>query len=525
MLAVVGLLALALAACSSDNDVRSVGGTADGGSTPMASPSPPVSQTPPTDATTPVDGTDTPTTPAPGNGDTCDADPLTPAGDGAGDRLFPDLGNPGIDVHDYAIDLSYDPATDALGGSVTITIVATSDLASFTLDAVGPVTSAVTVDGLAATFEQTPTELVITPASPVPARATIVVRVDYTVPAPHTISGADGVPIGWFDTGGGSYVLNEPDGARTWLPSNDHPSDKAAFLFKIHVPAGLTAIANGEMTEHITDATGETWVWVVDEPMTTYLIQLLTGDYEIVDGTGPNGLPLTSVVLRSDRTLMQPYIDVTPEQIAFFEPLFGPYPLDRYGIAMSDSDPGLAMETFGRSLFSRLDFATGTLDFTQQLLLSHELAHQWFGDAVSPARWQDIWLNESFATYGEWLWLDHIGMEPLQAAADDALASRPNGSTADPTAAGLFSFNSYDGGAVVLHALRATIGDDAFFELLQQWVATNDGRSCTTGGFIAMAEQVSGQDLSAFFDEWLFATQLPTEFPVSRSSVSASSGG
>ena len=172
---------------------------------------------------------------------------------------------------------------------------------------------------------------------------------------------------------------------------------------------------------------------------------------------------------------MQPFLDVTAEQIAFFEEWFGPYPLDRYGIAVTDSEGGLAMETQERSLFSRDDLSTGTLDFGPQLLLSHELAHQWYGDAVSPARWTDIWLNESFATYAQWMWLEHAGFSNVDMFAADALRFRPAGSSAQPTLDDLFGYNSYDGGAVVLHALRRTIGDDAFFELLQRWVADYSG--------------------------------------------------
>jgi aminopeptidase N len=248
--------------------------------------------------------------------------------------------------------------------------------------------------------------------------------------------------------------------------------------------------------------------------MATYLIQVLTGDYELVDGVGPNGLPLLSAVLRKDRATMQPFLDTIGDQIDFFDGYFGPFPLDRYGIAIGDSMPGLAMETMERSQFSREDFSSGRLDFPQQLLLSHELAHQWFGDAVSPARWTDVWLNESFATYGEWMWLDHLGLQTLDEAANSALAGRQPGSTATPSAAEMFGYNSYDGGAVILQALRKTIGDDLFFTLLRRWVADNTGTSRTTDDFVSLANEVAGQDLTKFFSTWLYADILPTTFPL-----------
>jgi aminopeptidase N len=212
---------------------------------------------------------------------------------------------------------------------------------------------------------------------------------------------------------------------------------------------------------------------------------------------------------------MAPYFALTAPQLAFFEPLFGPYPLDRYGLAFSDSFGGLAMETQGRSLFSRDDFPGGTPDYLAHLFTSHELAHQWFGDAVSPADWRDLWLNEAFATYGEWLWLDHVGQDSLEELAEDALEQRqlPTEPTGSPTVDNLFGFERYDGGAVVVHALRAEIGDDAFFTLLQRWVADNDGASRTSEDFMALAAEVSGADLDAFFLLWLYAPSVPADYP------------
>ena len=181
-------------------------------------------------------------------------------------------------------------------------------------------------------------------------------------------------------------------------------------------------------------------------------------------------LPLLSAVLHRDRERMQPYLDSIDDQVDFFDDYFGTYPLDRYGIAITDSHPGLAMESMERSQFSREDFSSGRLEYVQQRFLSHELAHQWFGDAVSPARWGDVWLNESFATYGEWMWLDHVGLQSIEDSAigrargPRALVDRFTQCRAD------VQFNSYDGGAVILHALRRTIGDDLFFALLQTWV-------------------------------------------------------
>jgi aminopeptidase N len=503
------LLACLLAyvpACATGPDVVSTEAKSiDSSSATMPTPE----STSPTDVSIP---SVPPTVPAYTLPTTTSSEPVDANGDGIGDALFPSLGNPGIDVEHYTLTLRYDTARHEIAATDHLDMVMTTDRATFTLDSAGPVVSAVSVDGVAATFIADPPELRITPVSKLASGQHVAVDVTYAL-TPASAPSAAGGPVGWFPTPGGSYVLNEPEGAHTWMPCDDHPSDKATFRFELTVPSGVTAVANGALVDHTSSVSSDTWIWQEDRPMATYLIQLLTGDYELVDGVGPNGLPLLSAVLHSDRETMQPFLDVIGDQIDFFDDYFGRYPLDRYGIAITDSFPGLAMETMERPMFSRSDFSAGRLDSGQQLFLSHELAHQWFGDAVSPARWKDIWLNESFATYGEWMWLDHEGLTSIDDSALAGLASHEAWSTANPTAEELFQVNSYDGGAVILHALRKTIGDDLFFTLLRTWVSDNSGQSRTTEDFVALANKVAGQDLTGFFATWLYADTLPAALP------------
>jgi aminopeptidase N len=464
-----------------------------------------------TDAAPPSSG---PASSAPGSPPTTSAADPDTGSTSSGDELFPELGSADLDVQSYDVRLGYDPGDAVLSGTVTITLLVARPLDEIALDATDLVVGSVTVDGVAAPFEQTAAELLIRPVTTVQPGVPVVVAVTYRDDQ-HAAQSFGDTGSGWYPTPTGSYVLNEPDGARSWLPSNDHPSDKATWHFEVTVPAGVTAVANGQLVGQRPAGDGTTWVWEQSEPMTTYLVQLLTGDYEILDGGLAGAVPLTNVALSDDVERMQGYFDETADQIAYFETLFGPYPLDRYGLAFSESAGGLAMETQGRSLFSRDDFPAGSVGFVQQLLLSHELAHQWFGDAVSPAEWSDLWLNESFATYGQWLWLDHIGLLDIDDEAQRNLDQRqlPTEPTGTPSLGDLFGYERYDGGAVVLHALRAELGDDEFFPLLQRWVADNDGTSRTSADFIALAEEVSGRTLQGFFDDWLYAAGLPAEFP------------
>lgn len=433
----------------------------------------------------------------------------------AGDSLYQDVGNGDLDVTEYVVRIEYDPADAEIIGHLTVTATATAAVEQLVLDAVGLNIEAVDVDGATTTFTTTDDELVID--HPAPAGAVVDVDVRYrSSPASHTSSYF--APIGWFATETGSYVLNEPDALRSWMPADDHPGDKATWRFELTVPDGLAAIANGEQQPSVDAGASTTWIWVQRDPMSTYLVQLLIGEYTVIDGGEVSGVPIVNVALTDDVEQMTPYFDTVAPQLEYFESVFGPYPLDRYGLAFTESYGGLAMETQGRSMFSAGDFpptTPGNIGYFEDMFLSHELAHQWFGNAVSPADWADIWLNESFASYGTWLWFDHTGREPIETVAAAALADRQFSidATGSPSVDTMFGHERYDGGAVVLHALRMEVGDDDFFTILQRWVSDYDGTSRTSADFIALSEGVSGRSLADLFDAWLYSTDLPAEYP------------
>ena len=412
---------------------------------------------------------------------------------GAGDALYPELGSSDIDVIAYDVALTYDPATDQLVGDVSIDVELLVDTDTVPLDAAGLTIREVLVDGVVAPWTTQEDELLIELPAPRACGSHVITDVVYGAPD-RLRSMEAGFPVGWYDTDDGSYALNEPDGASVRLPSSDHPSDKATWRFEITVPAGTTAVANGDLLDEIHVGEEVTWVWEEREPMTTYAVLVLIGDYEVVDGQNAAGVDLVHAVLPSVRTALDVYEPVTVDQLEFFAQWFGPYPFPSYGLAITESFPGLAMETQGRSLFSALDF-DGTLGYLQQLLLADELAHQWFGNAVSPARWTDMWLNEGFATYGEWMWLDSVGLQPLESAARTALVGQQGATIAvdAPTVSELFGTGVYEGGGMVLHALRREIGDDDFFEILRQWVARYTGRSATSDEFELLAAEI-GRD-------------------------------
>jgi aminopeptidase N len=424
-----------------------------------------------------------------------------------GDPRLPTLGAAGIDVTHYLVDLEADPEDARLSGTITISgeLTAPTDQLSFDLD--GPTIISASVDGDVVGHRIEGRDMILPLDAPRPAGESFRATIEVTSPV---IRGEGfGAEAGVFRSDGGLWSVNEPDGVSTWMPANDHPTDKATWTFRLTVPEGLVGVANGRLVDIEPDDDTITWTWEQDEEMASYLVLLLVGDYELVDdGVSASGVELRHVVLTDERRDLDRYLDVTRDQLEFFESLFGPYPFERYGLAIADSQPGLAMETQGLPIFSTDDL-DGQLGFLQHLLLAHELAHQWFGNAVSPATWDDIWLNEGFASYAQMLWFDEAGISSLDRETTLALRSLPDTGWPLDAPDELFGTVSYNGGAVALHALRRTIGDEPFFDTLRAWVAGNEDG--TTDDFQRTAERVSGRDLDDFFDTWVRSPDGPPD--------------
>ncbi|MEU1972438.1 M1 family metallopeptidase [Microbacterium sp. NPDC019599] len=205
-----------------------------------------------------------------------------------------------------------------------------------------------------------------------------------------------------------------------------------------------------------------------------------------------------------------------PEIIAALESWFGDYPFDEAGGIVDDLEGlGFALETQTRPVYSKDFWSDGQNDG----VVVHELAHQWFGDSVPLDRWADIWLNEGFATYAEWLWSEYDGGPAPQDYFEAYYNGIPDDDPfwsvviGDPGPDLLFDGAVYDRGAMTLQALRNTIGDDAFFELLPRWHDSHEKGNATTKEFIALAEEVSGMKLGKLFDAWLYTGERPAEVP------------
>jgi aminopeptidase N len=419
------------------------------------------------------------------------------------------LGNGGYDVSGYALKLRYDPATHRLTGQATITARATQDLSQFNLDLRALTVSMATVDGRPAATQAVGDELIVTPEGGVAKGTTFVTVIVYGgVPRPYQEPGLGGV--GFLTTPDGAIAIGEPEVAAAWFPSNDHPSDKATYEISIEAPSDLAAISNGVLAGKSTDAGWTTWNWVEAKPMATYLATVVIGNYRVQTSTH-DGLPVVNAVAASLPTTIDAKLARTPEIIDFLETQFGPYPMDALGgIVVADQGIKFALENQTRPIYGPRFFE----DSDPSWVLAHELAHQWYGDSVSLNAWRDVWLNEGPATYAEWLWIEHQGQatakqifeNSYKAAGADLWADPPGAPTKDK----LFGQSVYERGALTLGALRKTVGDTAFFTILKRWAADRAGGNGTTDQFIALAEEVSGQQLDGFFQAWLYGTTRPT---------------
>lgn len=655
-----------------------------------------------------------------------DSPRFQPGAPGIGDPYFPLDGNGGYDVGHYLLDVRYAPQTDRLTGVATISARATQHLSRFNLDLVGLTVRSITVDGKPARWSRSGDELTVTPRHGLRkgSRFTTVVRYDGV---PTGLEGA-----GFLHTDDGTLVIGEPHVAASWFPVNDHPIDKAAYTFKIAVPDGLEAVANGELQGRSSKHGWTTWTWHAKEPMAAYLTTATIGQFNL-DAYRKDGIKFTDAIdpdlmtpvaaprtgsgfavsqvddtsyKRLARTITVPaggaelsfwitrateqgwdfafieahtvgqddwttlpdrnghtsqstgdscpswhalhpflthyqtanpdgscaprgssgqwhaasgassgyeqwavdlaafagkqvevsisyasdevvqlqglFVDdvvVSPgagstsfeadadpldgwtvpgapagstpnpndwkagsaadvpaptgevvrrsfarqaEIIRFLESKFGPYPFSASGGIVDDLDGiGFALENQTRPIYAKTFFGDTTSGAD---VIAHELAHQWYGDSLAVARWQHIWLNEGFATYAQWLWSEHEGNGTTQELFDSFYAQFPPTSQfwqvkiGDPGPGNLFNFAVYARGAMTLHQLRLAVGDADFFRILRRWTASKSGGNVATPEFIALAERISGQQLDALFDTWLFTTGRPT-LPGARASA------
>jgi aminopeptidase N len=458
------------------------------------------------------------------------AAPPSPGASGLGDRLFPQLGNGGYDVVHYDLDLRYatDEPSQSIDGDARILARSTQALSRFNLDFGGESLGSVSVNGRRASWTREGDELVITPWRALSKGRKFVVKVSDFVAVPTAPNPDEAATTGFFYTPDGSATAPQPDLANLIYPSNDHPSDKASYTFRFDVPSGIVAVANGVPTGRRERGGRTIWTYLQRQPMATELTQLAVGSYDLLWPGRHRGVPIRNVIAPSLRSLGDPAVALTPHHLDWMTDWVGRYPFDIYGSLIVDADLGFALETQTISLYDKFwftQYGQGVWDPT----MVHELAHEWFGNSVSPEQWSDLWLNEGHASWYEFVYAEENGflaedtegypdetgyatleelMRAVYAHGDQWRAE--DGPVAQPSSAdSLFAFQRYHGGALVLYALREKIGTRAFEKLEREWVRRYEDESVGTEDFIALASKVARRDLRGFLRDWLYGTTTP----------------
>jgi aminopeptidase N len=437
-----------------------------------------------------------------------------PGASGIGDPYFPLDGNGGYDAKHYSLDIKYTPATDVLAGKATIRARATQHLSRFNLDFEGLTIRSLTVDGRPAQWRRDGGELVVTPRRTLRKGHTFVTKVVYDG-IPQVIRDPNLGDAGVFHTDDGVVIIGQPDVAATWFPVNDHPIDKASYDIDITVPTGLEAVSNGILTDRSTRNGWTTWRWHAREPMASYLATATAGQFDMkyYRAGGLRYIDALDPALPADRYAnAAASLARQPEIVDFLSERFGRYPFSAAGgIVDSSTEYGFALENQTRPIYAPGFFRSRE---SGDSVVVHELAHMWFGDSLALARWSDIWLNEGFASYAEWMWSEDQGLGTAQEIFDGYYATPADDEfwtlrIGDPGPENLFEDAVYDRGAMTMHALRLTVGDPAFFRIVRTWAQRYAGENVTTAQFIAHAERISGRQLDALFNAWLFTASRP----------------
>jgi aminopeptidase N len=304
------------------------------------------------------------------------------------------------------------------------------------------------------------------------------------------------------------YTLNEPVYASTWFPCVDLPDDKALLDMYVTNDSSYVSVSNGKLADTKTTGSRRTYHWKTYYPISTYLIALYSCNYrtytERYKSVNGDSFDLNVYAIPKDFENLKIDFSDHKKYLKTFEELFGAYAFskEKYSVAEFWWQNG-AMESQTVTGIGS-NFISGNKFVNHNDMLIHELSHHWWGNAVSPKTWKDIWLNEGFATYSEALyWEKQSDIRALQSTMLSKFGTFPEGKLYNPGKA-LFSQLIYNKGAWVLHMLRKEVGDNDFFTILREYYKTYKYGNASTNDFKNICEKISKKNLGAFFDQWIY---------------------
>ncbi|PYI37366.1 peptidase M1 [Arthrobacter psychrolactophilus] len=429
---------------------------------------------------------------------------------------IPSHGSSSFAVAHYDLELAIRLAGNQLTGRAILTARALESLDSVELDLIGLGMDKASVNGKRILkHAHRDGKLQLQLPSPVAAGEMFTLDIRYSgFPAPDDGQWGE---VGWEELDDGVLVAGQPTGAPTWFPCNDRPDNKASYRFSVTTDADYTVVCNGSLLSHSKKSSRETWVYEQVAPMATYLATVQIGRYKLLTlpaPTGGNQLPITVAAPKKLLARTATSLARQREMVEVFTESFGPYPFPGYTVVVTEDKLEIPLEAQSLSIIGSNHLDTS---WESQRLIAHELSHQWFGNSLTLAAWNDIWLHEGFACYAEWLWSEESGSmtiaERASAAHAKLVADPVELAVGDPGPEMMFDDAVYKRGALALTALRAASGDEKFFTLLRQWVLDNRHGSVSTPRFIALADRlcadIPGFSATAILTPWLFRKQLP----------------
>lgn len=433
---------------------------------------------------------------------------------------------PGVDVLSYDLSLDLPRSGNVIRGVATLAVRHTTRLDTLVIDLVRLTVDSVRSDGARVPFTRTPNEIHI----PFRPNGKYAVRIEVT----YHGAVEDGLIVRTDSAGRWTgFGDNWPNRARYWIPSVDHPSDKATVSWTVTAPAERTVVANGVLVDRTTLSDGRVRTrWRESHPIAVYLMVIAAAplvEYPLGNTACGYGADAAEGSAR-DKNCVRQFVYVAPEQrgmlpgafsqageiVRYFSSLVGNFPYEKLAHLQSSTRFG-GMENATAIFYDDAAFRTGRMN---EGLIAHETAHQWFGDAVTEREWPHLWLSEGFATYFAALWTAHAHGD---SAFHAALASIRSEVLADPVDVpthpvidtlprellSLLNRNSYQKGGFVLHMLRRQVGDSAFFGALRSYYARYRDGTALTDDLRGEMEGASGQQLGWFFDQWLRRPGFP----------------
>ncbi|CAN5403254.1 M1 family aminopeptidase [soil metagenome] len=310
------------------------------------------------------------------------------------------------------------------------------------------------------------------------------------------------------------WTLSQPFGSRDWFPCKNDPDDKAdSSMVTLTVPSFLRGVSNGILLDSGSYSAGtRSFTWKNSYPIASYLISLAVSNYSIYRSSfkysAADSMEIVHWIYPEDLESLKPLLDKTPEMLKFFSDTYGLYPFirEKYGHVQFGRNAGMEHQTIS------------SMGAWSETIVAHELTHQWFGDKITCRNWQNIWLNEGFATYGEALWQEHKGgkiayNDFINFRISDSKRAAGSVYVQDPTSIGQIfdGTRSYAKGGVILHMLRGITGDSVFFNILRTYASDPAiiYSTAVTDDFKRNAEKIYGSSLAYFFNEWIYGEKYP----------------